>query len=91
MKTGDTVKVYPHGSPECSALGLVALISGNQLSIAVGFVDNPPFRIDQSGGMAFDRSAGRMILLAARELPSGPWTEIFGGGRFEIEAEDSQA
>ena len=44
---GQRVRVYPHGSPEQAAIGIVALISGNQRSIAIGFDGLPPFAFQQ--------------------------------------------
>ena len=89
MKTGDTVKVHQHGSPERSSEAKVLLLSENERSIALHFADKPAFVVDKSGGMAIHRDNGYLVMLATRsELhgkPWGPWIEIFGGGHFEIE------
>jgi len=87
MRTGDRVKVYPHGAPELSSPGHVALISANQLSIAVGFLEKPPFAIVPDG-MAVHPEHGLMLLAMREQLhgePWGPWIEMFSGGHFEIE------
>jgi hypothetical protein len=90
VKTGDTVKVYPHGKPGLASEGTVMVISGNQLAIGVSFTDKPAFVVDQSGGLAIHRTTGDLILLAnrieLRGVPWGPWVELFGQGHFEIEA-----
>ena len=94
MKNGDQVKVYPHGQPQLAAAGKVALISANQLSIAVGFMEKPPFAIihpepgDAIGPLAVTAEFGLMLLAGRQALhsePWGPWVELFGGGHFEIE------
>lgn len=88
MKTGDRVKVYPHGSPDQSAVGKIAIISSNQLSIAVGFMDKPPFAIVKDG-VAIHPEHGIMLFASRVEIggePWGPWVEMFGGGHYEIEA-----
>jgi len=86
MRTGDQVRVYPHGKPELAATGRVTLVSDNQLSIAVAFTDKPPFAII-GGAMAIHE--GHLMLCAYREKlhdePWGPWIELFGGSHFEIE------
>ena len=87
IQTGDTVRVYPHGSPDQAALGFVWIISANQRSIAVAFEDKPPFGIWKDGGMAVS-PLGITMLATRVELdgqPWGPWREQFGGGHFEIE------
>ena len=89
MKTGDRVKVYPHGSPQLVADGTILIISGNQRSIAVMFDDKPPFVVDQSGGMMIHRELFGIVMMATREQldgkPWGPWVEMKGGGHFEVE------
>lgn len=91
MKTGDKVRVYPHGDPEKAAEATIAILSSNGCSIAVGFMDKPPFAVGFDGdplSMAVHPEFG-IILFARREIlngaPGGPWIEIFGGGHYEIE------
>lgn len=81
MKAGDHVRVYPHGSPEQAATGLITLLSSNQRSIAVGFLDKPPFAIVREGMVL---GPDGIMLVAYRE-EVGPWIELFGGGHYEIE------
>lgn len=83
MKQGDLVRVYPEGSPERAATGTVVLCSNNSRSIAVGLGDSPGFPVSGEG-VAIHPQHG-IMLLASREEPSGPWTELFAGGRFQIE------
>lgn len=91
MKTGDAVRVYPHGSPAKAATAEVVLLSGNGRSIAVAFGEiSPPFRIVQGEieGVAIHPEHGIMLLAHREELngePWGPWVELFGGGHYEIE------
>lgn len=86
MKAGDKVRVYPHGSPDKAATGLITLLSGNQRSIAVGFLERVPFTIHPRGMVV---GPDGIMLVAYREelngAPWGPWIELFGGGHFEIE------
>jgi hypothetical protein len=92
MKQGDRVCIYPQGKPALSAFATVAIISGNQRSIAVGFDHNPQFPLFDDP-LAFHPSYGVMLFATRDRLPYdapslawGPWTDIFGGGRYEIEA-----
>lgn len=88
MKSGDQVRVYPHGSPGKVAVGTIAIISDNQRSIAVGFGDSPPFAVSGKAGVAIHPEHGVMMLAHRGELegkPWGPWVEMFGGGHYEIE------
>jgi hypothetical protein len=92
MIKGEAVCVYPHGSPEQSAMGTVILISENQLAIAVGFDSVPPFAF-RSGPVGFHPDHG-VVLLAHRERidgkPWGPWIELVNGGHYEIEEPPSR-
>lgn len=81
IQTGDIVRVHPHGHSDQNALGIVALISGNQRSIAVAFKDQPPFVIIPGGALL---GPGGVQLLAWRG-PISLWVEIFAGGHYEIE------
>ena len=87
MKAGDKVKVYPHGSPEESAVGEVAMFSSNGCAIAVVFGDKPPFfRVED--GYAIHLNLGATMLARRVELdgrPWGPWVEMFHKGHYEIE------
>jgi hypothetical protein len=92
LKTGDKVRVYPHGSPEQAAPAKVAILSENERAIAVGFDNRPPFAIDTNDPLAMTVHPDHGIMLfASREalngVPWGPWIEIFGKGHFEIEEE----
>jgi len=92
MKVGDQVKVYPHGSPDKSAIGEVAKLSSNGLSIAVIFGDKPPF-FRVKDGYAIHVNFGATMLARREELdgkPWGPWIEIFHEGHYEIEEIDGK-
>jgi len=82
MRTGDEVRVYPHGKPEQVAIGKVMILSSNRKSIAVGFPDKPPFVILTDGIMVHPDFG---IVLMASRYDIGPWIETFGGGHYEIE------
>ena len=86
MRPGDTVRVHPHGRPDLSATGAVALISSNGRSIALAFADKPPF-VGREGFMVHPQHG--VIMLACREelygAPWGPWVEVIGGGHYEID------
>ncbi len=82
IQAGDTVRVFPHGSPHQYALGKVLICSANQKSIAVAFADKPPFAIIPDGGILL--GPGGVQLLAMRH-DVGPWIELVGGGHYEIE------
>jgi hypothetical protein len=89
LAKGQRVRVYPHGNPSQSALATVAIISQNQLSIAVGFGDKPPFATVKSGGICVHPDYGVIMLASRVEIdgkPWGPWVETVGGGHYEIEA-----
>jgi len=88
MKTGDQVRVYPHGSPGKSAIGTISIVSANQRSIAVIFEDSPPFAVSGKVGVAILPGQGIVMLATRGELngePWGPWIEFFGRGHYEIE------
>ncbi len=86
MTRGDRVRVYPHGSPDQAAIGVVMMISENQLSIAVAFEEKPLFVSIEEG---FFVGPYGIVMLAARyatpEGPIGPWVELDGRGQYEIE------
>ena len=86
MKTGDVVRVYPHGSPELAAPAKIIVV-GNDASIAVAFGDKPPF-VTAGHGLAVHPMFG-VVMLARREMlngrPWGPWIELIGGGHYEME------
>jgi hypothetical protein len=88
MVKGDRVRVYPHGSPDAATEATVILLSPNGLSIAVSFMDKPPFAVAKHGVTPIHPEFG-VVLLGMREAldgkPWGPWMEIFGGGHYEIE------
>ena len=83
MKNGDKVRVYPHGTPDQAATGIVKLISGNQRSIAVAFDDLPPFAFEKMPVIGIHPEHGVMLL--AMRLEVGPWIELSGGGHYEID------
>ena len=93
MKTGDTVRVYPHGSPKKAARAKVMLFSENGRHIALSFGETtPPFVIVKGGSAAVSPEHGLMMLAEREPLgnalhgePWGPWIEYFGGGHYEIE------
>ncbi len=89
LQAGDTVRVFPHGKPECSALATVAICSENERAIAVGFDSRPPFALgDPLCAIAIHPEYG-IMLFASREAidgkPWGPWIEMIGGGHYEME------
>jgi hypothetical protein len=81
---GQRVRVYPHGTAAQAAIGTVTLISGNQRSIAVAFEELPPFAFQRMPLIGVHPEHG-IVLMAYRE-EVGPWTELAGGGHYEIEA-----
>jgi len=89
MRTGDQVRVYPHGKPELAATGRVTLVSDNQLSIAVAFTDKPPFAIIATLGVWQKDEWLRLIVLVRGQVSiAGPgycFTEIVSGDGFEVE------
>src|SRR5215831_17476388 len=61
MRTGDKVMVYPHGQPDLASPARVTIISKNGASIAVGFLEKPPFprrRMTPSGRWPCTQSMG---------------------------------
>lgn len=85
---GQHVRVFPHGSPEQTAIGTITLISGNQRSIAVSFDELPPFAFQRMPLVGIHPEHG-IVLLAYRE-EVGPWIELAGQGHYEIEEEKQQ-
>ena len=83
MKTGDTVLVHPHGSPEQATVGKIVVISANQRSIAVAFEHLPPFAFETAPVIGIHLEHGFMFLACREE--AGPWRELAGGGHYEIE------
>jgi hypothetical protein len=74
MKVGDTVRIYPHGSPATVARATVLIASKNGLSVGVDFEEPPPFYEEDDKGFFVDRVTGRVcMLLVRRELNSVPW------------------
>lgn len=86
MNIGDKVIVYPEGRREIKARAIVAVVSANQRSIAVGFDERPEFRWMDELSMMLHPQFG-IMLLAARDEATGPWTELLSQQRFEIEVE----
>ena len=88
---GQLVRVYPHGCADQAAGATVLIISPNQRSIAVGFLDKPPFANFTRRGVCVHPDHG-ICLFATREAingtPWGPWVDVVGGGHFEIEEQD---
>jgi hypothetical protein len=84
LAVGQRVRVFPHGSPEQTAIGVITIISGNQRSIAVAFDHLPPFAFQRMPLVGVHPEHG-IVLLAYREV-LGPWIELAGGGHYEIEA-----
>jgi len=85
MKTGDMVKVYPHGSPGQAAEGKVLIVSGNQKAVTVGFEEKPPFAIVRDIMAISPRDD--MITMFLYRYEIGPWVEMVGGGHYEIEGQ----
>ena len=84
IAVGDTVRVYPHGSPEQVAEAVVDLISRNERSIALHFTEKPPFATIKDGGILLNTETFSITMLLRRER-YGPWVEVMGGGHYEIE------
>ena len=84
MNNSDYVHVYPEGEPERKARAIVAIVSANQLSIAVGFDERPPFEWGDPLSMAIHPQFG-IMMFASRAVPRGAWSEMMGHERFEIE------
>lgn len=83
MNNGDHVIVYPEGKPERKARAIVAIVSTNARSIAVGFEDRPDFVWGDPLSMMIHPQFG-IMLFASRERPAGAWIEMMGQERFEI-------
>ncbi len=93
LTTGQSVRVYPHGSPAQAITGTVKLISGNQRSIAVAFEHIPPFAFNNGGAIGIHPEPGVALLATRVELngkPWGPWIELAGGEHYEIESETEE-
>ena len=84
MKVGDTVYLYPHGSPQEAVKATVALLSANQLDILLLMEDRPWFATDPIllTGCGVPFFGSRLHLNGAAW---GPWVENFSGGHYEIE------
>jgi len=79
MKTGDNVRVFPHGDAGKAAIATVALLAANGRAIAVGFDSRPPFAIGAPGTMAIHPEFGIMLMASREELngaPWGPWIDV---------------
>jgi hypothetical protein len=87
IKTGQRVRVYPHGSPAKAAVGNVVLISSNQRAIAVCFEEVPPFAFSQELPLIGIHPDGIMLLACRPDDPLGPWVELASACHYEIEAE----
>lgn len=89
MKLGDTVRIYPHGSPATVAQARVMIASKNGLSLVVDFEEPPPFYRPGLTGVFIHRETGRVTMILTRHVlngaPWGPWVEESGGGHYEIE------
>jgi hypothetical protein len=83
MKTGDRVRVYPHGKPRLSAVGKVAMCSTNGCALVLLFEDKPPF-VSASPGFFVHAELGCIVMLLSR-YEVGPWIEATHGGHYEIE------
>lgn len=84
MKTGDAVRVHPHGHADQAAVGTVVMISGNERSIAVAFDEMPPFAFSKAAPLIAVSPEHGVVMLATR-YDIGPWIELAGGGHYEIE------
>lgn len=83
MKTGDTVWIHPHGSPQEAVAATIDLISNNERSIAVRLHNKPAWcRI--ADGFLLHRDDGHIAMLLYREKV-GPWIELVHRGHYEIE------
>ena len=83
MRTGDTVWVYPHGSPREAVAATVDILSGSGRSIALRLHERPEWcRIED--GFLVHKEDGRIEMLLS-SYPVGPWVEIFRGGHYEID------
>jgi hypothetical protein len=87
IKTGQRVRVYPHGSPAKAAVGNVVLISSNQRAIAVCFEEVPPFAFSQELPLIGIHPDGIMLLACRADDALGPWVELASACHYEIEAE----
>jgi hypothetical protein len=88
MKAGQKVRVFPHGHREQATIGTVAMISGNQRSIAVGFEHLPPFAFEQVPVVGVHPEFGFMML--AFRFETGPWIELAGQAHYKIEEAHEQ-
>jgi hypothetical protein len=84
MNNFDHVIVYPEGEPERKARAIVAVVSANQRSIAVGFDERPPFEWGEPLAIAVHPHFG-LMLFAGREAPRGAWSEMMSQKRFVID------
>jgi hypothetical protein len=84
IKAGDLVRVQASGGGR-AATGKTILISANQLAIAVGFEDSPPFRLSGVSGMAIHPVHGIVLFATRQTAESRLWQEMIGGGEFSID------
>jgi len=83
VKSGDTVWIHPHGSPEQAVGATIDLISANQRSISIRLHEKPVWcRVDD--GFFLHQDYGQIAMLLYREK-FGPWIEIVRQGHYEIE------
>lgn len=79
---GDTVRIYPHGSPDQAATGRVVMCGKHQKMIIIRFETQPPFA--RSPGPDATFQALGIFFFGHRHLV-GPWIEWFREGHYEIE------
>jgi len=73
MKKGDLVEVYPVGHPEQGVRASIAIISKNELSIALSLEDKPAFLSLAQG--VFMNGSG-IVLFAFRRSRAHSWAEL---------------
>lgn len=88
MKTGDTVWIYPHGSPRESFAATIDLLSSNGRSIALRLHGKPPW-CQIADGFILHQEDFRIAMLLYREKV-GPWIEVVHHGHYEIEESKPQ-
>jgi hypothetical protein len=82
MCSGDSVRVFPHGSPERAAVGVLEGVTDASSEVASSYVvmvlfdTMPPFA---KGG----EPPIRMVLI---NYGLGPWVEPGRGGHYEVES-----
>jgi hypothetical protein len=88
VKTGATVWIHPHGSPQGAVPATVDLISSNGRSVALHLREKPPWcRI--ADGFLMGKEDFRIAVLLYREK-IGPWIEMVHHGYYEIEESKPQ-